>query len=183
MRCTLTPSAAASDCDDQRRYARAPPAPLLLGQRQALEAEARLGGLRELRSSHAQVDRDRVVDLRLGRAGPHDELGRQARGARRCDDRAHASTAVRAARPSGRRPPRGAWPHGRVVSDDNARDTTLMGRVVRPVAPGPLAPDASDAALLVPAADDDRGVVAAEAERVRDARRAGRAGRAPRSGT
>src|SRR5205814_6246675 len=51
---------------------------LLLGQRQAVEIERRLRRGRELPLEPRRVVLDRSQDVRLRRAGPHDELGRRA---------------------------------------------------------------------------------------------------------
>ena len=50
--------------------------PWCLGQRQTLEPELRLRGVRELTLEPRGVVLDRGQDLGLGRAGPHRELGR-----------------------------------------------------------------------------------------------------------
>ena len=143
MRSTFTPSAVASDWTIKRdarvRFA----APLLLRQPQALEAEARLGGLRKLLLEPLEIERDRGVDLRLGRTRTHDELGRKPVTH---DD----PVTVDALRPPYVQLDRAAAyvqkAHGctvGVVSDDNIRDTTAHGSCCSSCQPpGPASQDA-----------------------------------------
>ena len=63
---------------DQRDPRAGLAAPLLGGEREAVEAEGRRGGLGQLALEPAEVGRDRGVDLRLARARADDELRREA---------------------------------------------------------------------------------------------------------
>ena len=124
MRAYATPSAAASDWAISEIRARASRRPCSSVRRQAVEAEARRGGLRELPLEPAEVGRDRGVDLRLGRARPDDELGREAVA----NDDAVAADALRPAyvqldQTAADLDEAHGWTVG-VAPDGNARDTT-----------------------------------------------------------
>jgi hypothetical protein len=51
--------------------------PLLLGEGELVQVEARLRSFLQLTLEPREVGRDRVADLTVGRARPHDELGRE----------------------------------------------------------------------------------------------------------